>query len=147
MLDPFGGTMTTAAMAKKMGRKYITIECDKEYCKYGKERLDNVEIENSDITRASFDIKPKPAKMEDMIKSGYFTVGECFFLKDGSKVATLERNGKLNYDGNIIDMHSCAALARKVKAKRLNGFDVWYVEREKKLVNIDVIRERYRENN
>lgn len=147
VLDPFGGTMTTAAMAKKMGRKYITIECDKEYCKYGKERLDNVEIENSDITRASFDIKPKPAKMEDMIKSGYFAVGEWFFLKDGSRVATLEGNGKLNYGGNIIDMHSCAALARKVKAKRLNGFDVWYVEREKKLVSIDVIREKYRENN
>ena len=29
VLDPFGGTMTTAAAAKKLGRNYIMIECKK----------------------------------------------------------------------------------------------------------------------
>jgi len=32
VLDPFGGTMTTAAVAKRMGRQYITIERDANYC-------------------------------------------------------------------------------------------------------------------
>jgi len=43
VLDPFGGTMTTGAVAKKMGRSYIMIEREKEYCKYGQKRIDEVE--------------------------------------------------------------------------------------------------------
>ena len=31
VLDPFGGTGTTSAIAKKLGRKYITIEISKKY--------------------------------------------------------------------------------------------------------------------
>ncbi len=38
VLDPFGGTLTTAAMAKKLGRNYIIIEQNGEYVKYGLER-------------------------------------------------------------------------------------------------------------
>jgi len=39
ILDPFGGTMTTAAAAKKLGRNYIMIEQNKKYCQFGEKRL------------------------------------------------------------------------------------------------------------
>jgi len=36
---PFGGSMTTCVVAKKLGRNYIAIELNKEYIKIGKKRL------------------------------------------------------------------------------------------------------------
>ncbi len=41
-------------------------------------------------------------------------------------------------------MHSCAAIARGVKAARINGFDYWYVIRKNQRVSIADIREQYR---
>ncbi|MGB4171103.1 MAG: site-specific DNA-methyltransferase, partial [bacterium] len=42
VFDPFGGTMTTAAVAKRMGRHYLTIEKELEYCQYGERRLSSI---------------------------------------------------------------------------------------------------------
>ncbi len=42
ILDPFGGTMTTAAAAKKLGRNYIMIEQNKKYCQFGEKRLSQI---------------------------------------------------------------------------------------------------------
>ena len=146
ILDPFAGTMTTGAAAKKLGRKYIMIEKESHYCEYGKKRLDSVLYENNDIANAFFDVKPKKATMQDMINNGNFIVNEWFYLKDGAQIAQLSNNGKLLYNGNLIDMHSCAAIAKGVKANRLNGFDYWFVLRDGLLVSISDIREEYRKN-
>lgn len=146
ILDPFAGTMTTGAAAKKLGRKYIMIEKDTRYCEYGKKRLDSVLYENNDIANAIFDIKPKKVTIQDMINNGDFVVNEWFYLKDGSKIAQLSDSGKLLYNGSSIDIHSCAAIAKGVKANRLNGFDYWYVLRDGQLVSISDIREEYRKN-
>ncbi len=144
VLDPFGGTMTTGAAAKKLGRNYIMIEKSEEYCYYGKIRLSSVVFENNQIASATFDEKPLKVTLKEMILDKYLIEGEWFYLKDGNKVATLCKDGKLNYNNDIIDIHSCAALAKKTKATRLNGFDYWYVKRNDELVSIDNIRENYR---
>lgn len=73
--------MTTGAAAKMFGRKYIMIEKEEEYCKYGKKRLDDIKYEDNDIANSTFDIKPKRVTMAEMIENGYFTVGEFFYLK------------------------------------------------------------------
>jgi site-specific DNA-methyltransferase (adenine-specific) len=39
VLDPFMGSGTTGAVAKKMRRKFIGIEINPEYCKYAEERI------------------------------------------------------------------------------------------------------------
>ncbi len=41
ILDPFAGTFTTSAVAKRIGRKSISIELDKDYFEIGKQRLNN----------------------------------------------------------------------------------------------------------
>lgn len=145
VLDPFGGTMTTAAMAKKLGRSSIMIEMDKKYCEYGQKRVDAIEYEDTPIANAVFDQKPKKVTMTEMITAGYFYVGEPFFFRNGQKVATLLEDGRLLYNEQPMDMHSCAATAREVQAKRLNGFDVWFVKRNNELVSIADIRENYRQ--
>lgn len=144
VLDPFGGTMTTAAAAKKLGRNYIMIEREKKYCTFGEMRLQNIEFEDTPVARALFDQKPVKVSVPEMIEANFLLEGETFYFKNGQPVATLCRDGKLNYNGEVMDMHSCAAIARKVKAKRLNGFDYWYVKREEALVSIAEIRDNYR---
>ena len=146
VLDPFAGTMTTAAMAKKLGRQYVMIERDPAYCAAGQARLDKIAYEDTPVANAAFDAKPLKVSMEEMIAAGCFTVGETFYLKSGLPAAALAEGGKLLYDGKLMDMHACAALARMSKAQRLNGFDVWCVERDGALVPIKDIREAYRKS-
>ena len=83
--------------------------------------------------------------MTEMIIAGYFHIGEPFFFRNGQEVATLLEDGRLLYNGEAVDMHSCAAKAREVQAKRLNGFDVWFVKRNNELVSIADIRENFRQ--
>ena len=144
VLDPFGGTMTTAAMAKKLGRQYVMIERDQSYCDYGEKRCAAVEFEDTPIANAVFDVKPKKVTMAEMMAAKYFLVGEDFCFKDGTPVATLQEDGRLSYQGQIMDMHTCAATARGAKADRLNGFDVWYVIRDGQPKSIAEVREDYR---
>lgn len=144
VLDPFGGTMTTGAIAKRLGRKYFMIERDPKYYEYGKQRIEQEVFEESDIANAVYDKKPLTAKMPEMIQNGFFFNEEMFYLQDGTKGGILQADGKLLYKGKITDMHSCAAKVKGVKAKRLNGFAVWFVKRDGILVSIQKIREDYR---
>ncbi len=144
VLDPFGGTMTTGAIAKRLGRKYFMIERDPKYYEYGKQRIEQEVFEDSDIANAVYDKKPLTARMPEMIQNGFFFNEEMFYLQDGTKGGILQADGKLLYKGKITDMHSCAAKVKGVKAKRLNGFAVWFVKRDGILVSIQEIREDYR---
>ena len=146
ILDPFGGTMTTAAVAKRLGRNYIMIEREEVYCKYGTTRLEKVAYIDTPLANTVYDVKPPKVTMEKMIKAGFFHAGEPFYFKKGDAVATLNQDGKLKYQGVVIDMHSCAATAKGVKAKRINGFDYWYVMRGDQRIPIREVREEYRKS-
>ena len=41
VLDPFMGSGTTAAVAKRLGRKYVGYELEEEYIKIAKKRLED----------------------------------------------------------------------------------------------------------
>ena len=144
VLDPFGGTMTTGAVAKKMGRQFIMIEREDEYIKYGLERINEVIPEVGDIEHATFDVKPMKVTMIEMIENDFFEAGELFYTKNLETSAVLTNEGKLIYENEILDIHTCAARAKKSKSTRLNGFDVWYVKRNQNMVGINSIRENYR---
>lgn len=144
VLDPFGGTMTTAAMAKRLGRKYISFEQNPHYIKYGKQRLELIEFEDSPIAKAEFDKKPLKVSIKDMIETGYLKVGEQFYLKNTLIQACLTSDGKLEFEGKIYDIHTLAAQLKKAKAKRLNGFKYWEVKREDGRILLNNIREEYR---
>ncbi len=42
ILDPFGGSGTTAMVAKKLGRKAISIDISEKYCKMAIKRVSSV---------------------------------------------------------------------------------------------------------
>ena len=61
VLDPFSGTFTTSMVAKKLGRKSIGIEIQKEYIKTGLRRLqitDTFEGESLHVPKKNMPLTP-----------------------------------------------------------------------------------------
>ena len=143
ILDPFGGTMTTAAIAKKTGRNYTMIERDAEYIRHGQKRIEAVIPEIGDVENAVFDIKPIKVSMAEMVEKGFFTIGENFYHKNGEQAVLVNDKGYLNYNGVIDSMHEIAARMMNGN-RRVNAFDYLYVMRDGKLVSIDEVRSDYR---
>ena len=144
VFDPFGGTMTTATMAKRMGRRYITIEKDKKYCEFGQKRVDETLAIIGNIEKATYDIKPPRVTLEEMINAGYFNNGEKIYFQ-GKPYYYLTNDGKFFRDNpsEVIDMHSGIAKVKGGTAKRLNGWDYWEVSRQGQMVSINDIRKKY----
>lgn len=145
ILDPFGGTMTTGAVAKMMGRNYTMIERDENYIKYGQRRLDAIVPEIGDVENATFDEKPLKVSMKEMIEAGYFKIGEEFINKSGEVALLADDSGKLSYKGEIKSMHEIAAKMIG-QTKRVNAFDYLFVIRDGVKKSINDVREDYRKH-
>jgi site-specific DNA-methyltransferase (adenine-specific) len=143
ILDPFGGTMTTGVVAKECGRTYTMIERDSKYIKYGQKRLDDAREYLGDVEKAVFDIKPIRVTFNEMIDAGYFKIGEVFVHNNGQRAILKNKEGRLEYNGEILSMHEIAGLMMNI-SRRQNGFDYFNVFRNGKLVSIKIIREEYR---
>ena len=44
VLDPFSGSATTLAVAKKLGRKFVGFDLSEEYIRHGRSRLDSIRV-------------------------------------------------------------------------------------------------------
>lgn len=143
VLDPFGGTMTTAAVAKQMGRNFTMIERDKKYIEYGQRRIDQVLPLISNVELATFDEKPTKAKMGEMVDAGFFAIGEKFYSANGEWAILADSHGNLEYKGQIKSMHEVAAIMLG-KARRVNAFDFLSVLRDGEFVSISKIRNDFR---
>jgi len=137
VLDPFMGVGTTPAVAKRLGRKYIGIEREKEYFEIAKKRVENEKFIDSPLYKNILDIKPPKIKITDMIEKNYFKVNEYFFDKNEKFTFKLDKNGKL--ENNSIHKLS-AKLQNKIN---FNGWEYWYVKRDNKLISINEIRKEY----
>lgn len=144
ILDPFGGTMTTGAVAKKIGRDYVMIEMDEKYIKYGQRRLDAVVPEIGDIEKATFDIKPPRVTVKEMVDKGYYIIGEEFIHKNGEVGYLRNEKGHIEYNGETDSMHEIAAKMMN-GSRRVNAFDYLYVRRNDVLVSIDEVRSEFRD--
>ena len=143
VLDPFGGTMTTAAVAKRAGRKYIAIDNVKKYCEFGERRLAAVKEEIGEIERAAFDERPPRVTFAEMIAAGYFDSGEMLYY-NGEGYLELTLDGKArSADGSLADIHSAISAIKGRRGGRLNGWDYWQVKRGDALVGIGEIRKKY----
>ena len=51
VLDPFFGSGTTGAVAKRLGRNYIGIDLNPSFCELAKERIEKVKTEKGGCLR------------------------------------------------------------------------------------------------
>lgn len=144
VLDPFSGTGTTLAVAKKLGRNGIGIERDKTYIRAAKERLKNIEP-IADLAH----LETKPKKEEPrvpfgnlieakMIKPGTELVSAC-----GKHRATVRLDGSLvTQSGESGSIHRIGAVLQN--APSCNGWTFWHMTKNGKRMPIDRLRQDIR---
>lgn len=143
VLDPFFGTGTTGAVAKRLGRRWIGVEREQMYIDVAQARIDQVvpnptETEEQTMeSAASRDRIPfKRLLAEGMIAPGQTLV----FRGDSEAVALVCADGKLQYGERHGSIHQIAKL---LAGAPCNGWQHWYFTDERgELVEIDALRER-----
>jgi modification methylase len=144
VLDPFFGTGTTGAVAKRLGRRWIGIERDAGYARIAAERIDKV------IAAANSKLLDSPARREQpRIPFGWLI--ERGLLEPGTVLTSFNRRwtAKVRADGTLAtadfrgSIHQAGAHVQGLPA--CNGWQFWCFDTgEGKLQPIDLLRERLR---
>lgn len=147
ILDPFFGTGTTGAVAKKLNRNFIGIEKELKYVNIAKKRIDSINylLPESDWKEEKKQEQIK-VPFEELIKEKYIFIGEFLYTrKRYDKKAEVLECGKVKYNDNIGSIHSIGALIQDTQS--CNGWKFWYVLRDNKIFLLDEIRNNYIKNN
>ena len=138
VLDPFFGTGTTGAVAKRLGRHFVGIEREAAYIEAAKKRINSVQLEFSDLIDNVFDVKPPRFSIKQLVQFGYLSVGQKLYSKDKRYYA------EICEDGDVFDGETKASI-HKMSAKYLsrsnnNGWDYFWCEYNGEFVTIDSLR-------
>jgi hypothetical protein len=140
ILDPFAGTGTTLAVAKKLKRNFIGIEKEELYGKVCKERLDKIEPYQAKLLEYPLDIKQKRIPFGSLIENNYINIGEYLYSEDEKHKAIVLANGTLMYNNEYGSIHKISA---KILGKpAFNGWTFWYIKRGNKLIRINDLRKK-----
>ncbi|WP_281406490.1 site-specific DNA-methyltransferase [Methylobacterium sp. WL18] len=139
VLDPFFGTGTTGAVAKRLGRRFIGIEREATYAKAAMERIDAVQP----LSKAALMVAPtKRAEPRvpflSVIEAGHIRPGEIVTDERRRFRATVRPDGQLDNGLVIGSIHKIGALVQGLPA--CNGWTFWHVERSGKPLVIDSYR-------
>ncbi len=139
VLDPFFGTGTTGAVAKRLGRHYIGIEREIKYIKAAEKRIANIQTETSDLSENAFDVKPPKFSIRELISLGFLSVNQKLFSKDKKHYAIICENGYVKDEENsILSIHKMSA--KFLNRSNNNGWDYFWCEYQGNFVSIDSLR-------
>ena len=143
ILDPFFGSGTTGAVAKRLGRHFIGIEREQKYLTMAQKRIAAV----TPLTTENLEVTPTK-KNEPRIPFG--TVVERGLLTPGVKLYDQRRRhaARIRPDGSLAcrdltgSIHQIGAHVQGAPA--CNGWTFWHFEQSGDLISIDVLRQRIR---
>ena len=146
ILDPFFGTGTTGAVAKRLRRNFIGIEQDSSYVKLARERIATVSpVGSPDLLGTP----PKRAKP----KVPFGTLIERGILRPGDRLFDVRKrfSARVRVDGSLVtakqESGSIHTLGAKLQSlPSCNGWTFWHVERNGTNVSIDSFREELRKS-
>lgn len=144
VLDPFLGSGTTCAVAKKLNRKCIGMEKTLDYIKISTQRLKNIRVENFAHLRLQEPEKQslQRVSMQTLVKKGYIKVGEKFCTKNKKYYGEVLADGNIKNGVATGSIHKIGAMIKQTQS--CNGWFFWCVENAGKLIFIDEYRRKYR---
>lgn len=145
ILDPFFGTGTTGAVAKKLGRHFIGIERDAAYVQAATARINAIPapLTTDHAVFGAYHTKRSAPRIAfaTLLEHGLLLPGQTlYFDKQRDKTAVVLADGSLRTpDGEQGSIHQIGARVAKLSA--CNGWERWYYEDEQgALIAIDALR-------
>ena len=141
VLDPFSGSGTTAAVAKKLGRNFIAFEREQFYIDVANERLQNIKPIDLNLLEYKVEVKKPRIPFINLIDKGFLKVGELLFSKDEKLTAKIQADSSIESNEIVGSIHKVSAKLSNKESS--NGWTFWYVKRKGKLILIDDLREEF----
>lgn len=143
VLDPFFGTGTTGAVAKKLGRDFIGIEREAAYREVAQKRIDAARK----FDRASLDVsvskRAEPrVPFGQVVERGMLHPGEMLQSLNGRHTAKVRADGTLIAHDTRGSIHQVGAALEG--APSCNGWTFWGFKRDGKMIPIDLLRQQIR---
>ncbi len=143
VLDPFFGSGTTGAVARKLRRSFIGVERDPAYAAAARKRIEAVEpyADETVATAPTRRSEPRVA-FASLIEAGLVAPGEKLVDIRRRHAAMVRADGALATGPAVGSIHKIGALVQGLPA--CNGWTFWHIEREGRLTLIDDLRANVR---
>jgi modification methylase len=143
VLDPFCGTGTTGAVAKRLGRRFIGIERERSYAAAAQARMAAVVPLPAPALAPFMTARAAPrVPFAALIERGLVMPGARLCDARRRVEALVRADGAIALGATVGSIHRIGALAQGLEA--CNGWAFWHLDTSKGLVPIDALRAEIR---
>ncbi|MFO1105895.1 MAG: site-specific DNA-methyltransferase [Amaricoccus sp.] len=143
VLDPFFGTGTTGAVAKRLGRRFIGIEREAAYREAAAARIAAVRALDAEASSVTMPKRAEPRiAFGQLVERGLLAAGEVLHSMNGRRQARIRADGTLIADDVRGSIHQVGAALEG--APSCNGWTYWHFRRDGASIPIDILRQQLR---
>ena len=142
VLDPFFGTGTTGAVAKRLGREWIGCEREGNYREAAYARIEReLPLDESALATMQAGRSAPKVAFGALVEAGMIPPGTQLFDKKRRWTATVRADGSLSYEKQTGSIHGLGKVLQN--APSCNGWTFWHIENGEKVEPIDALRQLY----